>query len=232
MEGSHIVAFNKRTGEEIWRAPHLPSRCSPPTIIEAGGRRQLILLTPDAVAAVDPDTGQEFWSVDYEATNGSIIMSPIKAGKYLYVGGYSNKNMLLELDVQRPSADVVWQNLPRQAVSPVNVQPIFVDMVMYGFDQKGTFVAVELPSGKRLWGDLRAPGKRPVQTGSVFIVRQAERYWLFSEQDDLIIANLTPTGFEELSRAHVIDPTNVAFGRDVVWSAPAFANRCSLTVRQ
>ena len=31
--------------------------------------------------------------------------------------------------------------------------------------------------------------------------------------------------YEEIDRAKVIEPTNVAFGRDVVWSAPAFANR-------
>jgi hypothetical protein len=28
-----------------------------------------------------------------------------------------------------------------------------------------------------------------------------------------------------LDRAKVIEPTNTAFGRDVVWSMPAFANR-------
>jgi hypothetical protein len=56
-------------------------------------------------------------------------------------------------------------------------------------------------------------------------VRQADRYWLFTEQGELIIAQLSPDGFSEIDRAKVIEPTNVAFGRDVVWSMPAFANR-------
>ncbi len=226
-EGSHVVAFHKDTGEELWRSLTSNEQgYSPPTIIQAGGKRQLILLRPDAVTSVDPETGTEYWSVPYEATNGSIIMSPIQAGDYLYAAGYSNKNMLLKLATDSPAAEVQWQDLPKQAISPVNVQPILDHDVIYGLDQNGAFIAFEIRSGKRLW-ETPAPlaEDRPVQTGTVFIVRQSNRYWLFTDQGDLIIAQLSRDGFTELDRAHVIEPTNVAFGRDVVWSMPAYANR-------
>ena len=52
-----------------------------------------------------------------------------------------------------------------------------------------------------------------------------QRPWLFNESGELIIAKLTPSGYEEIDRAKVIEPTNTAFGRDVVWSMPAFANK-------
>ena len=42
---------------------------------------------------------------------------------------------------------------------------------------------------------------------------------------ELMIANLSPEGFEEISRAKILEPTSVARGRDVLWSHPAFANR-------
>jgi hypothetical protein len=41
----------------------------------------------------------------------------------------------------------------------------------------------------------------------------------------LVIGRISPEGYEEFDRAKVIEPTNQAFGRDVVWSMPAFANR-------
>jgi len=43
----------------------------------------------------------------------------------------------------------------------------------------------------------------------------------------LIIARLTPKGYEEISRAHLLEPTNPMAGRGrlVVWSHPAFANK-------
>ena len=40
-----------------------------------------------------------------------------------------------------------------------------------------------------------------------------------------VVADVTKEGYKELSRAHVIDPSNTAFNRDVVWCAPAFAGK-------
>jgi hypothetical protein len=57
------------------------------------------------------------------------------------------------------------------------------------------------------------------------IVRQGKRCWLFTEAGELVIATLTPEGYHEIDRAKVIEPTNVASGRDIVWTMPAFANR-------
>jgi len=61
----------------------------------------------------------------------------------------------------------------------------------------------------------------------VFLVRAGatDKFWMFAESGDLIIGQLTPKGFTELSRMHVIDATNSAFGREVVWCAPAFAHK-------
>jgi hypothetical protein len=59
----------------------------------------------------------------------------------------------------------------------------------------------------------------------VFFVKNGDRFFMFGESGDLIIAKLSKEKYEELDRAHVIDPTGDAFGRRVVWSHPAFANR-------
>ena len=42
----------------------------------------------------------------------------------------------------------------------------------------------------------------------------------------LIIAKLSPKGYEEISRAKILDTTTTAFSRQVVWSHPAFADGC------
>lgn len=226
-EGTHAVAFNKRTGETIWTVVTAKEQgYSPPTIITSGGQRQLVLVRPDGVSGVNPESGEPYWTVPYEATSGSIIMSPILLDDHLYVGGYSKQNLLLKLsgDTQ-PTADIVWRNLKKQAISPVNVQPILDGDVLFGFGQDGDFLAVDFMSGKRIWETAWPLGDRPVRTGTAFIVRHEDRYWLFTEQGELIIANLSEQGHKEIARAKVMEPTNVAFGRSVVWSAPAFANK-------
>lgn len=230
-DGSHIVALNKMTGDEVWRSLTATEQgYSPPTIIEAGGVRQLITCRPDAVSSLNPENGKEYWSVPYEATSNSIIMSPLKFGDYLFVGGYAKRSLLLQLNAMEPAATEVWRNKGRSAISPVNVQP-YLDTekgIAYGMDQTGYLRAMKIPEGDLLWASFKPVSeKRPDGNGTAFIVRQGDtdRFWLFNETGFLILAEITEEGYKEIDRAKVIEPSNNAFGRPVVWSMPAFANK-------
>ncbi len=225
-EGSLVVAFDKDSGKEIWKNLTSPLQgYAPPAILEIAGQRQLVLLRSDAVTALEPESGKEIWSVPYQSDNGLVVMTPILAGDHLFVGGYSDKNMLVKLAADGQSAEPVWNESSLHALSPINVQPTLEGDVMYGFDQDGKLYGVKLPSGERLWNTSEPLAERPPRSGTAFIIRQADRYWLFTENGDLILANLTPEGYQELGRAHVIEPTGDAFGRNVVWCSPAFANK-------
>src|SRR5690606_27625888 len=113
----------------------------------------------------------------------------------------------------------------QQAISPVNVQPYAEEGILYGCDQKGTLRAVNLAEGKRLWETSQPISERPANSGTAFIVRHGDIRWMFVDSGDLVIGRITPEGFEEIDRAHVIEPTNNAFNRPVVWSMPAFAHK-------
>jgi hypothetical protein len=83
-----------------------------------------------------------------------------------------------------------------------------------------------VPSGKRLWTST-APitDAQQLGTGTAFLVKNGDRFVLFNEKGELVFCTLSPTGYTEIDRAKVIEPTGVAFGRKVVWCMPAFANR-------
>jgi outer membrane protein assembly factor BamB len=225
--GSLVVALNKHTGQETWRALSSSGQgYSPPVLINAASTPQLIILHPDGVHSLNPSNGTEYWLVEYQATNGSVIMSPTKSGNLLYAAGYTKKNLLMKLSDDKPDATIIWQDLPDAAVSPVNVQPFAHDDILYGFHQDGTLYGVDLKTGARLWSSLKPlQSDRPLRTGTAFIVKQEDRYWLFTEQGDLVIAKMNRAGYHEVDRVHVLAPTDVAFGRKVVWASPAFANR-------
>ncbi|MEI6240748.1 MAG: PQQ-binding-like beta-propeller repeat protein [Planctomycetia bacterium] len=228
---AHAVALDTRTGKELWRAGKAPEQgYVPPSIIEAAGVRQLVLVKPDGVYAVDPETGKLLWETPYNADNGSIIMTPVRIGDHLYVGGYQGKNLLLKLKTDVPGVEVVWRNKPKQGISAVNVQPFVADGLVYGYHENGELRAMRVPEGDFAWRGGGPLGERPQGSGTAFITRHRDRFFLFTEAGDLVIAKLTPAGYEELGRAHLIEPTNVAFGRPVVWCAPAYANR-SIVVR-
>ena len=225
-EGSHTVAFHKETGREIWRSQNAKDQgYCPPSIITAGGVRQLIIGHTNAIGSLDPETGREHWLVPYGATIGSVIMTPVHAGEHLFFGAFSHNNLLIKLAADKPAAEVVWKNLPRAGMSPVNVQPILDGPMLYGVDQNGELMGVELPSGKRLWATPRPIGNRMADSGTAFIVRHGKHYFFFVETGHLVTGTLTPKGFTETSRAFLLEPTNNAYGRSVVWCPPAFANR-------
>ncbi len=226
-DGSHVVALDKDTGKEMWRSQSQPEQgYSPPLLFTAGGVRQLIITGPAAVRSLNPETGERYWTQEYgPATSGSIIMTPVLVGEHLFVGGYDGKSLLLKLAADKPAAERVSKDERRMFLSPVNVQPLVIDGVMYGFDGSGELSGVEFPSGKRLFStpDPIAPEK--LGTGTAFLVRQGGRVWFFTEKGDIVIGKLTPAGYEEVDRANVIAPTGSAFGRKVVWCMPAFAGK-------
>jgi outer membrane protein assembly factor BamB len=229
-EGSVAVAFDKDTGQERWRALSAPEPgYCPPTLIQAGGRRQLVIWHPEAVNGLDPETGALFWSQPLRPQYAMSIAVPRQAGEFLFVSGIGKCAALYRLGAQKPEAEVVWIAKPQQAVFCGASTPFIDGDTIYGNDcEVGNLRAVRLATGERLW-ETFAPTtgeNRRASHGTVFITRQADRYFLFSETGDLIIARLTPEKYEEISRAHLLEPTNEAFGRPVVWCHPAYANRC------
>jgi len=233
---AHAVAFDKRSGAEIWRAGTAPEQgYSPPALMEHGGVRQLVFMKPDGIYAVEPETGTPIWEAAYGADNGSIIMTPVKVGEHLYVGGFQEKNLLLRFAPDGRSVETVWRNKAKHGISAVNVQPFVAAGLLWGYHEKGELRAVAIPSGEVVWRGTGPLAERPVGSGTAFIVRQAAdgaaaesdgvRVWMFAETGDLVIARLSAAGYEEIDRVHLLEPTNRAFGREVVWCPPAFANR-------
>ncbi|WP_088252664.1 PQQ-binding-like beta-propeller repeat protein [Fimbriiglobus ruber] len=241
-DGSVVVAFDKETGKEVWKnlsAPE-PGYC-PPTLIEVGGKPQLIIWHSTKINGLNPETGSLYWSEPLKPNSGMSIMAPRKEGDYLYAGGNGGCQAVLKLSETKPEATIVWQQdaVPQGkkagplGMAPINMTPFIEGGVIYGVDQPGMFRAVELKTGKRLWYSfMPVIGKdedeeyKQAATGTAFVIKHADRFFLFAETGDLIIAKLSPKGYEEIGRARLLDPTGPSFGRKVVWSYPAFAEKC------
>jgi outer membrane protein assembly factor BamB len=225
--GSIAVAFDKRTGKELWRAlSATDAGYSSPMIVEHSGRRQLVVWHPQAVNGLDPQSGQLFWSVPLEPNYGMSIISPRQAGPYLFVGGIVNVGVMLKLTSDKPAVEEVWRTSAQRGLGPVHSSPVPVGDVLYGVNRDGELTAVQIASGERLWQTYAATtGGRRANSATAYLVRNGERFCIMSETGELIIARLSPEKYEELDRAKILEPTNEAFGRRVVWSHPAFAHR-------
>lgn len=231
-EGGIAVAFNKDTGEEIWRAISASAPgYAPPTMIEAGGAKQLLIWDADKISSLNPKSGDGYWSLPLKPDFEMSIMAPRQEGNLLFASGIGNVGALIELDASEPKAEILWTGSSTKALYAANATPFIEDGTLYGADcRPGSFRAVDLKTGKRLWETFKPTTgtDRPAGHGTAFIVKHqpSGKFFLFSETGDLIVAELTPDAYKELSRFHVLEPTGEAFGRSVVWTHPAFADGC------
>src|SRR5581483_1488620 len=90
-KGSLVVAFHKDTGKELWRAlSGAAAGYCPPIIIQAGGKRQLIIWDPQRVSSLDPETGAVYWSQPFPIKAGLSIPMPRQDGNLLFVTSFYN----------------------------------------------------------------------------------------------------------------------------------------------
>jgi outer membrane protein assembly factor BamB len=234
-EGSAVVALDKNSGKELWRALSAKEvGYAPPMIFEAGGKRQLIVWHTDSINSLDPATGKVYWTVPFEdpAKDGHpkiTVSTPRKEGDLLFVSAVHTGSLVAKLAGDRPAAEVVYQSKSTDLAKPDGLHalmcsPILQHGYIYGVGVTGDLRCLEAKTGKELWQHLTTERKAFFATS--FIIPQGDRHFLFSDQGDLIIARLTPKGYTEIDRAHVIEPTLFSRGRDVVWTHPAFANGC------
>lgn len=229
--GQGVVAFDKRTGEVRWKALNAKTGYCPPSIIDAGGTRQLIIFHPEAVASLNPENGNVYWEIPMTPDFEMSIARPMVEGNRMYVSSIRTESLMIELDPSRPFAKEQWRGEPKDAVHCANATPLFVKGIIYGTDcNDGSLIAVDSNNGARLWETFEAtkPGEtRYIRHGTAFLTRigDSDLYLVMSETGDLLIARLTEKGFEDRGRFRVLEPTGECFGRSVVWSHPAYSDR-------
>jgi outer membrane protein assembly factor BamB len=231
-EGAIVVALDKTTGKEIWRALTAKEPgYSSPMIIQAGGKRQLIVFHPESANSLDPETGKLFWTEPFISRSGMSIATPRKAGDELYFSCFYNGSLMMRLDADKPAAASVWRTAKASEKDTTHLNavlstPFIEDGYIYGVCSYGQLRCLKAGTGERVWETFKATTSgEPVRWANAFVVKNGSHFILFNEGGDLIIANFSPRGYEELSRAHLLEPDDTSPGRGVVWSHPAFADR-------
>ncbi len=232
-----VVSFDKRTGRELWRSLEVTggSRAAP-VIYEAGGVRQLIIWHPSALVSLDPATGEVYWEQPWDA-GGMNVVTPVRAGNYLFASNFYVGSLMMRLSTDRPAATMLWRGssrseLPHETdgLHSVITPPQIVGDFVYGVGSYGELRGLDARTGERL---LTSGAMTPqARWGGAFIVRHEDRYLVNNDDGDLIIAQFTPQGYVEIDRTRLIEATTSAgYGprrrhdRLVNWCHPAYANR-------
>jgi outer membrane protein assembly factor BamB len=246
-----VIAFDKKTGKEVWTSQSLEGDFGycPPMIYTFGTTRTLVIWHTRAVVGLDPETGKRLWRQDFQVKAALTAPTPRRLdGDRLLVTSFYNGSTLLKVGDRTVS--VVWKSKGKGETPDKtdNLHSIMATAVVqgdhiYGVCSYGELRCLQADTGERVWADMRAtrgrytPKEIAARPGPstqfpwserwsvAFLVPQGDRFFLFNEQGELIIARLTPKGYEEIDRAAILEPTNKMSGHKTVWMHPAFAGK-------
>src|SRR5262249_46238229 len=146
--GACVIALDKKSGKEIWKALDETVTNSSPLVVEAGGKKQLIVWTQESVTSLDPATGKKFWRERLATSNNDAISSPVFQKTLLLIGG-----MMFQLDPNKPAATILWPNtkaLSQRILSNTSTAILQGDYV-FSAKSSGEFVCLEASTGKQVW---------------------------------------------------------------------------------
>ena len=223
-----VVAFNKNTGEEIWRNLDDVAAYSAPILIEKAGNRVVVVWTKDNLAGLNLESGKDYWKVPWKVRSGMSIATPVLYEDYIFTSSFFSGSLLVKLGSNYITSETVWQRSgaserKTDALHCVMNTPVIIEDYIYGIDSYGGLRCLEFATGDRVWEDQTAVNRN--RWANIHFVQNGDKTWMFNEHGELIISELSPKGFKEISRAKLIEPTKKQLPRGVTWTHPAFANK-------
>jgi outer membrane protein assembly factor BamB len=218
--GASVMALEKQTGKEVWKALDDHVSSSTPIVITLADKRQLIVWSDNSITSLDPATGHIYWREPMSTSNNDSVPAPVFQGNRLLVSG-----CMLELSGDPPAARFLW---PENRVGSKRLlsntsTALWQGDYIYSARTGGPLVCLEAATGEEVWSTNSVTAQR--NGASIHITPQGDGFFLFTDEGNLIRAQLSPAGYREISRAHLIDPTWPFNGAKFVYAPPAFANR-------
>lgn len=149
VESASLIALDRRTGEEKWRAKGIRESWNTPLVITAkSGRQELIVAKQGDVLAFNPDTGEQLWSCKTDI-GWYMVPSVVADDGIVYcLGGRSG---VAGLAVRAGgSGDVTETHRLWTSIKGSNVtSPVYLDGHLYWMnDNRGIAYCAEADSGK------------------------------------------------------------------------------------
>ncbi len=215
-EDASIVAFDRATGEERWRAAGGLAAYSSPVRLDFGGVDQLVYVNRDGVVSVSPE-GKVVWSHPF-APGASVkpaLPTFVEPDLLMVSASYDIGALALRMTVvperasgatgsQGVSVEEVWQS--RVMRNHFN-SSVAAGGHIYGFDN-ATFKCIEAATGEQRWAKRGRMGK-----GS--LIYADDHFLVLTETGRLLLVEASPDAYVEKAAVQVLE------GR--CWTAPSLS---------
>ncbi len=208
-EKGTLVAFDKKTGKELWRAGNDNTAYSSVMFGTLAGTPQAVHFTADALMGVDAASGKVLWRVPLKTGAKRHACTPLIAGDTVTVASTSIGTLRFGITKTGSEfkAEQVWAAAP---VKTVIGTPTLVGKHLYtlGDGNRANLVCLDFETGKQLWAQ---PGFGDYTS----ITAVNDKLLALTSAGELMLLKANPAQYEELGRAQVCAKT---------WASPAYAD--------
>jgi outer membrane protein assembly factor BamB len=152
VESGALVALNKKTGKEKWRAGGLRSCWGSPALVDVpGGKPELVMSLPNTMRAFDPDTGKELWKCEGIREQYLCPTVVSRDGIVYTIGARAKKAIAVKAG---GSGDVTATNrLWAKSVGSNVVSPAILGGHLYWVNEEGMAYCLKARDGERIYAE-------------------------------------------------------------------------------
>ena len=206
-QDSYLVALDKRTGKELWRAAREEgSSWSAPLVVEANGRKQVIVSASSKVRSYDSATGKLVW--ESTGLGANVIPAPVSAAGLVYVmSGFRSPKLLAirlgrEGDLTGTDA-IAWTN---ERGNSYTASPVLNDGKLYFITDTAMLSCLNAATGAPYYSQQRLPKPYNFKSSPVGV---KDHLYLATEEGDVVVVKMGEK-FEVLATNTLTDQSFIA----------------------
>ena len=182
IESGSLVALNKLTGQEVWRAKGINSSWNTPLLVPGKEQTELVVSISDRVRSFNPDTGEELWQA--EGVHRYVCPSVIYHDDIVYVIGGGHTSLAVRTggsgDVSK--SHVVWRLNKGSNVS----SPIYHEGHLY-WTRDGSIACCQNPTtGEMVYEERFEPGSGTIWSSPV--LADGKLYYVSQSKGTFVVA--------------------------------------------
>ena len=198
-----LLAFDKSTGEVVWRGGNRMIAYGTPAVATLHGKEQIVLIAEDHAVGHDPKTGAELWAFAWPgqsnmAANCSQV-TPISESQLLFSKGYGEGGELVNVLLDNETGDysVVSVKKDRRILKTKLTSPVIHDGHLYSLSD-GFLECVAIEGLKRQW-------KKRGRFGNGQLLLVGDKLLVHSESGVLHLVRANPNSYQEIDKIKTIE---------------------------
>lgn len=183
VESGSLVALDKLTGEEVWRAGGIRSAWNTPLLIKGKERTELVISTEGRLLSFNPDDGKPLWNAD--GVHRYVCPSVVAHDDVIYAIGGGHTSLAVRTggmgDVTE--SHTVWKKTKGSNVS----SPVYHDGHLYWASEGGGFICCQnAETGETVYQERLDP--RPGNIWSSAVLAGGNLYFVSQHNGTFVVA--------------------------------------------